>query len=309
MTPARSAAPLKLGTRASRLALTQSGWVATRLEQVHSGLAVELVPITTTGDRRSEGRLASAGGKGLFLKEIEEALLAGEVDFAVHSMKDVPAVLPPGLALAAIPPRADARDVLVGSHGAGLDGLRRGARVGTSSVRRRVQLLARRPDLDVVVLRGNVETRLARVREGALDAVILAAAGLARLGLADVDGVALEPEQFLPAVGQGALALEYRADDDAVRARLDAIGDGDSTTAVAAERAFLAGIGGDCDTPLAAHARVRDGEVVLHAMVTDQDGGRRLDEQGAASREHAIRLGHEIAERLLARGAGKLLGR
>jgi hydroxymethylbilane synthase len=308
MTPA-AAAPLTLGTRASRLALTQSAWVAERLQQVHPGVTVELVPITTTGDRRSEGRLASAGGKGLFLKEIEEALLAGGVDFAVHSMKDVPAVLPRGLMLAAIPPRADARDVVVGTRGAGLAGLRRGARVGTSSVRRRVQLLAHRPDLDVVVLRGNVETRLARVRDGVLDAVILAAAGLARLGLADVDAMALDPEEFLPAVGQGALALECRADDDAVRARLDAIGDADATTAVAAERGFLAGIGGDCDTPLAAHARVRDGEVVLHAMVTDHDGARRLDEHGAAPQAEATRLGHALAERLLARGAGELLGR
>jgi hydroxymethylbilane synthase len=147
------------------------------------------------------------------------------------------------------------------------------------------------------------------VRDGVLDAVILAAAGLARLGLADVDAMALDPEEFLPAVGQGALALECRADDDAVRARLDAIGDADATTAVAAERGFLAGIGGDCDTPLAAHARVRDGEVVLHAMVTDHDGARRLDEHGAAPQAEATRLGHALAERLLARGAGELLGR
>ena len=309
MTPARSAAPLRLGTRASTLARTQSGWVAARLQHAHPGLTVELVPITTTGDRRSEGRLADAGGKGLFLKEIEEALLAGAVDFAVHSMKDVPAELPAGLVLAAIPPREDARDVVVGTHGAGLAGLRQGARVGTASVRRRVHLLARRPDLDVVVLRGNVETRLARVRDGALDAVILAAAGLARLGLRDVDAVALEPEEFLPAVGQGALALECRADDGAVRARLDAIGDADSSAAIAAERGFLAGIGGDCNTPLAAHARLRDDRVVLHAMVTDHDGARRLDESGDAPRERAAQLGHEVAERLLARGAGKLLGR
>ena len=309
MTPARSAAPLRLGTRASTLARTQSAWVAERLQRAHPGLTVELVPITTTGDRRSEGRLADAGGKGLFLKEIEEALLAGNVDFAVHSMKDVPADLPSGLTLAAIPPREDARDVVVGTRGAGLAGLRPGARVGTSSVRRRVQLLARRPDLEVVVLRGNVETRLARMRDGGLDAVILAAAGLARLGLHDVDAVALAPEEFLPAVGQGALALECRTDDGAVRARLDAIGDADATAAIAAERGFLSGIGGDCNTPLAAHARVRGDQVVLHAMVTDHDGARRLDEQGSAAREHAARLGHDVAKGLLARGAAELLGR
>ncbi|HWP64636.1 MAG TPA: hydroxymethylbilane synthase [Candidatus Limnocylindria bacterium] len=307
MTLARSAARLRLGTRASNLARTQSAWVAERLREAHPGLFVELVPISTSGDRRSEGRLANVGGKGLFLKEIEDALLAGEVDFAVHSMKDVPAALPAGLALAAVPPRADARDVVIGTRGAGLTGLRQGARVGTSSVRRRIQLLALRPDLDVVVLRGNVETRLARVRDGTLDAVVLAAAGLARLGLGKVDAVPLEPADFLPAVGQGALALEYRADDVAVGARLDAIGDPDATAAVAAERGFLAGIGGDCSTPLAAHAWLSGGEVVLRAMVADEQGTHRLDEQAAAPRAEAAALGRAVAERLLARGAGRLL--
>jgi len=300
---------MRLGTRASRLALAQSRWVADQLGRCHPGLAVELVPITTTGDRRSDGRLADVGGKGLFLKEIEEALLAGSVDFAVHSMKDVPATLPPGLALAAVPVRADARDVVVGTRGRGLAGLGSGARVGTASVRRRVQLLARRPDLDIVLLRGNVETRLGRVQDGTLDAVVLAAAGLARLGLADVDAVALDPEELLPAVGQGALALEHRRADGMIRARLDAIADADATVAVAAERGFLTGIGGDCDTPLAAHARVRGDTVELQAMVADQAGTRRLDERGSADRAEAARLGQSLAARLLARGAGELLGR
>jgi hydroxymethylbilane synthase len=300
---------IRLGTRASRLALVQSEWVADRLRRSHPGLAVELVPITTTGDRRTEGRLADAGGKGLFLKEIEEALLAGSVDFAVHSMKDVPAVLPAGLELAEVPARADARDVVVGTRGRGLAGLGRGARVGTASVRRRVQLLARRPDLELVLLRGNVETRLGRVQEGTLDAVVLAAAGLARLGLAAVDAVALDPDELLPAVGQGALALECRLGDGSMRARLDAIADADATVAVAAERGFLAGIGGDCDTPLAAYACVRGDAVELRAMVTDQEGRRRLDERGTAPRAEATRLGHTLAARMLARGAGELLGR
>jgi len=300
---------MRLGTRASSLALAQSEWVAERLRHCHPGLAVELVPITTTGDRRSDGRLAEVGGKGLFLKEIEEALLAGTVDFAVHSMKDVPATLPPGLVLAAVPPRADARDVIVGTGGRGLDGLRPGARVGTASVRRRVQVLARRPDVEVVLLRGNVETRLRRVRDGTLDATILAAAGLARLGLDDGDAVALDPDEVLPAVGQGALALECRVADGGLRARLDSLADAEATDTVAAERAFLLAIGGDCNTPLAAHARLRGVMLELHAMVTDSDGKRRLDERAEAPREEAARLGRAVAARLLERGAGDLLGR
>jgi hydroxymethylbilane synthase len=300
---------LRLGTRASSLALAQSEWVAERLRRHHPGLTVELVPITTTGDRRSAGRLAEVGGKGLFLKEIEEALLAGAVDFAVHSMKDVPATLPPGLVLAAVPPRADARDVIVGTRGGGLAGLRPGARVGTASVRRRVQLLARRPDLEVVLLRGNVETRLGRVRDGTVDATILAAAGLARLGLDDVDAVALDADEVVPAVGQGALALECRAADGRLRARLDSIADAEATHTVAAERAFLTAIGGDCNTPLAAHARLRGDTIELHAMVADPDGLRRLDERGEAPRAEAARLGRAVAMRLLERGAGDLLGR
>lgn len=304
-----SAALMRLGTRGSRLALAQSRWVAAELQRRHPGVAVELVPITTTGDRRAEGRLADAGGKGLFLKEIEEALLAGAVDFAVHSLKDVPALLPPGLVLAAVPARADARDVVVGTRGRGLAGLARGARLGTASVRRRVQLLGRRPDLEIVLLRGNVETRLGRVEEGTLEAVVVAAAGLARLGLADVDAVTLEPDDVLPAVGQGALALECRSDDAAVRARLEALADPDATVTVAAERAFLVGVGGDCNTPLAAHARLRGGTVALHAMVADPSGTHRLDERGEAPRAEAARLGHAVATRLLDRGAGALLGR
>lgn len=300
---------MRLGTRASRLALAQSSWVAETLRRRHPGLAVELIPITTTGDRRSEGRLADAGGKGLFLKEIEDALLAGDVDFAVHSMKDVPAALPAGLVLAAVPVRADARDVLVGTQGRGFDGLARGARLGTASVRRRVQVLARRPDLEVVVLRGNVETRLARVQDGTLAATVLAAAGLARLGLSAVDAVPLDPDEFVPAVGQGALALECRAGDATVQARLAAIADPDAEVTVAAERGFLGAIGGDCDTPLAAHAQLRGDVVELRVLVTDHAGARRLEERDGAPRDHAGRLGRTLAERLLARGAAELLGR
>jgi hydroxymethylbilane synthase len=301
-------AHIRLGTRASRLALAQSTWVAEALRRAHPGLEVTLVPITTSGDRRSDERLADVGGKGLFLKEIEDALLAGSVDFAVHSLKDVPAVLPSGLVLAAVPARADARDVLVGTRGRGLAGLPPRARVGTGSVRRRVQLAAARPDLEIVPLRGNVETRLRRIDEGLVDAVVLAAAGLARLGL-DVDATPLDPDELLPAVGQGALALECRAADAVMQRRLAALSDADGEAAVAAERGFLAGIGGDCNTPLGAHARVAGSRVLLRAMVSDTAGTRRLDERDDAPVAEAASLGRAVAARLLARGAGELLGR
>ena len=298
---------LRLGTRGSDLALVQADWVRGELRRRDPSLAVEVVTIRTSGDVRSTGRLASVGGKGLFLKEIQEAMLAGEVDFAVHSMKDVPAQSVAGLVLAAVPARADARDVLIGSGGTGLRGLRAGARVGTASTRRRAQLLAHRPDLEVVVLRGNVPTRLRKWRAGEVDALVLAAAGLARLGLQEEDAVVLEPSELLPAVGQGALALECRRDDAAMRRRLESLADTEASIAVAAERGFLIGIGGDCDTPLAAHATVRDGRVSCSAEVLAPGGDRRVaaTDEGPAAR--AFAMGRGLAERLLAQGAGALL--
>lgn len=300
---------LRLGTRESRLALVQAQWMRAELCRRDPALRVEIVGITTTGDRRSEGRLASVGGKGLFLKELEDALLAGAIDFAVHSMKDVPAELPPGLVLAGVPARADARDALVGGGGRDVPGLPRGARVGTASTRRRAQLLARRADLDVHVLRGNVETRLRKQAGGEVDVLVLAMAGLARLGLRDLDVVPLEPSTLLPAVGQGALAVEHRAEDAAVAARLDGVSDPRATAAVGAERAFLAALGGDCTTPLAAHATIEGGEVYLRAEVLDPDGTRVLRDEGRAPVAGGAALGRRLAEALLARGAGALLGR
>jgi hydroxymethylbilane synthase len=270
---------------------------------------VETVIIHTTGDRGGPAPLGGAGLKGLFVKEIEEALLAGTVDLGVHSMKDLPAHLAAGLVVGAVPVRAPAHDVLVANGASGLRDLASGARVGTSSVRRRAQLLARRRDLDVVPLRGNVDTRLRRWREGAVDALVLAAAGLARLGITEPAARPLPPEEFLPPIGQGALALECRADDETTRAALRGIEDADAATAVAAERAFLAGIGGDCNTPLAAHATVSGGRVALRALVTDPDGRRRLDDAGDAPAAEAEALGRRLAERLLAAGAEELLGR
>jgi len=303
-----AATTLRLGTRGSALARAQSGWVARELEARHPGLAVELVLIRTTGDRMQQGPLAPAGGKGLFVKELEEGLVARTIDFAVHSMKDVPAIVRDDLVMAAIPTRADPRDVLV-SRVAAVAALAPGARIGTASVRRRAQLLARRRDLDVVVLRGNVDTRLRRWRDGDIDAIVLAAAGLARLGVVEPSATPLAPEEMLPAVGQGALALECRADDVATRALLAAIDDETSARAVAAERAFLAAVGGDCNTPLAAHATIEGDRLRLRAQVSDLEGTRAIEESAEGAPRDADAVGRTVAERLLARGAGALIGR
>jgi hydroxymethylbilane synthase len=299
---------LRMGTRGSALAVAQSNQVRATLEARHPGLTVEPVLIKTTGDRLQRGPLAPAGGKGLFVKEIEEALAAGTVDFGVHSMKDLPASLAPGMIVAAIPARADARDVLITSAAGGFAGLPKGARVGTASLRRRTLVLARRPDVEIVVLRGNVDTRLRRWRDGELDAILLAAAGLARLGIEEPAARPLSIDEFLPAVGQGALALECRGDDARTRALLGAVQDEATAVAVTAERAFLAGVGGDCNTPLAAHAVASAGRVTLRALVADHDGRRMLEDADSAAVGDAGALGRTIAERLLARGARELLG-
>jgi hydroxymethylbilane synthase len=296
---------LRLGTRTSALARAQADEVRAALVAGHRGLAVELVGIRTTGDRLARGPLGPAGGKGLFVKEIEEALLAGAIDCAVHSMKDVPVRLARGCVIAAVPPRADPRDVLVG--GGALVELRAGTRIGTASLRRRAQLLARRRDLAVEMLRGNVDTRLARWRAGAVDCLVLAAAGLARLGVAVPEARPLAIEELLPAVGQGALALECRADDARTRALLAALDDPAAAAAVAAERAFLAALGGDCNTPLAAHASVDGGRLRLRAEVLSPDGARQLAAAGDAALAEAEPLGARLAAELLARGAGDLL--
>jgi len=298
---------LRYGTRGSALARAQSDQVRAALERAHPGLHAEPLVIRTTGDRITEGPLPA--GKGLFVKELEEALLAGSIDVAVHSMKDMPAALAPGLEIGAVPVRADARDVLVGGGAGGLRALAPGARVGTASVRRTAQLRALRPDLAVIFLRGNVDTRLRRWRDGEVDALLLAAAGLARLGIDEPAARPVPPDDLLPAVGQGALALECRADDAATRALLRALADPDAEATVAAERGFLLAIGGDCNTPLAAHATVVDGSVALRAQVLARDGGERLEAAGSAPCGEAAALGTQLARTLRERGAARLLGR
>ncbi len=292
---------IRLGTRASALALAQAATVADSLRRL--GAEVELVPMRTEGDRRRAARLAEAGGKGLFVREIEDALAAGRVDLAVHSLKDLPAAQPPGLTLAAYPPREDPRDVLVSRCGGGVEALPAGAVVGTSSLRRRALLLALRPDLQVEPLRGNVDTRLRRLSRTGVDAVVLAAAGLARLSLAPPAAVPLPPDVFVPAVGQGILAVEVREADVRMRALVAALDHRPTRVAALAERAYLRRLGASCNTPMAAHAVVDGGRVTMTAVVASEDGRRLLRADAAGPVEDPDGLGRSLAESLLAQGA------
>jgi hydroxymethylbilane synthase len=276
-----------------------------RLEQV--GHQVELRIITTTGDRVQDRPLDSVGGKGAFLKEIEEALLAEEVDLAVHSLKDVPIGLPEGLTLCAFLQRADPRDALLSASGKPLAQLASGSRIGTSSLRRRSQLLALRPDLPVVDLRGNLDTRIRRLREGAFDAIILAMAGLTRLGRAAEVTEVLDPGVMLPAPGQGAIALECRQDDLALATAVRPLHHEATARAVRAERALLAGLGGGCNVPLGAFATEQDGGLLLSAFVARLDGSELLRDERRGHDPDS--LGQGLAEALLARGAAALMGR
>lgn len=299
---------LTIGTRGSKLALTQTELVRQALLRAHPGLEIELERITTRGDLLLDRPLSALGDKGLFVAEIEQALRDGRVDLAVHSAKDLPSTLPPDMVLAAVLPREDPRDVLVTRDGArDLDDLPQGARVGTSSLRRTCQLLHRRPDLQVEHLRGNVDTRLRRLREGQYDAIVLAAAGLHRLGV-DLPVRYLEPEVMLPAVGQGALGVEARADDRAVLDLLASLEDAATRVAVTAERAFLARIGGGCQVPVGAYARV-DGDTLLLVGLIGARDGRVVRGQLAGRATEPERLGGRLAQVLLDAGGWELLPR
>jgi hydroxymethylbilane synthase len=265
---------LRLATRKSALALAQARAYARSLEAAHAGLGVEELHVVTSGDRIQDRALQEVGGKGLFVKEIEEALLDGRADFAVHSIKDVPAELASGLALGAIPLREDARDALVSRGGEKLAALPEGARIGTSSLRRRTLLLRARPDLRVEVMRGNVDTRLRKLDEGQVDAIVLASAGLRRLGLEARATELIDPTVMLPAVGQGALGIECRAGDRDVERLLAATDHAETRIAVVAERGFMAAVGGSCNLPVAAHATRDGGDMILAAMTADADGSR-----------------------------------
>jgi hydroxymethylbilane synthase len=294
----------RIGTRGSALALVQAGEVAERLRAL--GVTAELVPMRTEGDRRADARLAALGGKGLFVREIEDALLEGAIDVAVHSLKDLPAILPAGLVLAAFPERADPRDVLVTRASTSFDALPRGGRLGTSSPRRRSIALSLRPDLRVEPLRGNVDTRLRRLDSGDWDGIILAAAGLRRLGLTPAHAMPLDPAIFVPAVGQGILAVEARADDRETNELLARLQDPATAACAVAERGFLAALGASCATPVAAHAVVAEGRVRLTGIVLSEDGRAFLRETAEGPSAVAEEVGLGVAEALLARGAARL---
>jgi len=297
-----------IATRESALALWQAEHVKARLEALHPGLAVELLGMTTESDRRLGTTLAKIGGKGLFVKELEEALLDGRADLAVHSMKDVPVNLPPGFSLAAMLVREDPLDAFVSGTYADVESLPPGARVGTSSLRRESQLRARRPDLVVSPVRGNVQTRLRKLDEGEFDAILLAAAGLKRLGLTDRIRSVIGAEESLPAVGQGALGIEIRADRDDVAALLAPLVDADTTWCVRAERAMSRALSGSCTVPLGGHARISAGVATLHGLVATPDGARiaRASAQaGTGTTPEA--LGQSVADQLIAAGALEIL--
>lgn len=292
---------LTIGSRGSQLALWQANHIAWRLESL--GVASRIEVIKTTGDHLQTASLVQAGGKGLFTKEIEEALLDGSIDLAVHSLKDLPTETPAGLAIAAIPGREDPRDAVVGRR---LRQLAEGARVGTSSGRRAAQLRVLRPDLRIEPVRGNVDTRLRKLKEGQYDSILLAAAGLRRLGLESEIAEILTPEQICPAAGQGALAIETREQDDAFDICRE-LNDEASSQAVLCERAALAMLGGGCQLPIGAFAECRGESLHIMAIVVSPDGSRHLRANADGPRVHPAELGRRVAADLLSRGAGTIL--
>jgi len=295
---------LKLGTRGSALALAQAGLVVRALEDAEPGLAVELVEVRTSGDESSRTAASSIGDKSRFVKEIEEALLAGEIDMAVHSAKDVPGALPDGLAIVGVPEREDPRDALCGAGS--LDDLPEGASVGTSSLRRRAQLLAERPDLRVTEMRGNVDTRLRKLAEGSHDAIVLAVAGLKRLGRDE--GTPLPVSLLTPAPGQGCLALEARRDDKRALELAARLTDRNALTRLTAERALVERLDATCHTPVAAYASLRDdGTLEIAAFVGLPDGSTWIRDTLTGDAGDPAGLGREVAERLLAAGAREVL--
>lgn len=298
---------LVIGTRGSQLALWQAEWVRARLQEVAPSVAVRLQRIRTGGDKILDVPLAKIGGKGLFVKEIEEALLRRDIDLAVHSMKDVPSVLPEGLAIVCVPAREDARDALVTRDRLAFRDLPAGATVGTSSLRRQAQLLAHRPDLSIAMLRGNVNTRMRKLENGEFDALVLAAAGLTRLGWADRVTEYLPRTVSLPAIGQGALGIEARVDDGFVQELLAPVNDASATVAVSAERAFLGRLEGGCQVPIAGHAVTENQTVNLEGLVASLDGTHLIRDRIEGPAEDAVHLGVALAERILDAGGKRIL--
>jgi hydroxymethylbilane synthase len=293
-----------IGSRGSRLALWQAEWLRARIEE--TGRAARIEIIHTSGDRQLERSLAAMGGKGVFVKEIEEALLARSVDVSAHSLKDLPTAQPDGLTITCVPAREDPRDVLLAAGAPGPLGLRRGAVVGTGSPRRSCQMRALRPDVVTKDLRGNVDTRLAKLRSGSYDAILLARAGLNRLGI-DIEGTILDYDQMIPAVGQGAMAIEIRADDRDLAEVLRPHHHPPTAAAVLAERALLRGLGGGCQAPIAAIGQVTDGRLSLRGLVAGAGGDPLLKERREGDARDAEEIGLDMARALLAQGASALV--
>jgi hydroxymethylbilane synthase len=311
MTQSLASPFIRIGSRGSPLALAQAREVQERLAAA-AGLdrgQMEIKVIRTTGDAIQDRPLKEAGGKGLFTKEIEEALLAGTIDLAVHSAKDIPSVLPPGLTLAAFLPREDPRDAFISRKAKSIGELPHGAVVGTASLRRQALIKRLRPDLAVVTLRGNVETRLRKLDAGEVDATVLAVAGLKRLGLMATATAILDTDSFLPAVGQGAIGIEIRADDHATRERVVAISHADTATALAAERAFLAVLDGSCRTPIAGHAVVNGDRLRFRGMIAAPDGSAAFEIAREGRREEAATLGAEAGRALRAQAGADFFER
>jgi hydroxymethylbilane synthase len=298
--------PFRIGTRSSALALWQANWTKAELERKWPGLTVELVPIKTTGDKILNVPLSEVGGKGLFTKEIDEALLDGRVDAAVHSMKDIPFQLAPGIDFAAIPEREDPRDALV-SNGRRIDALPPAARIGTSSLRRQVQLKHRFPSMRIISLRGNVDTRLRKLADGEFDAIVLALAGLRRLGRESVVTQILEEEFMLPAIGQGALGIVCRENDVATREQLAVLDHMPTHVAVTAERGLLSALEGSCKVPIAGHAILEGGRIVLRGLVANLEGTTVIKGEATGEPEKAHQLGISLGKDLISRGAGRIL--
>ena len=295
-----------IGTRGSKLALWQADYIEKRLREEYPGLVVTQKRVTTKGDRILDVPLAKIGGKGLFTKELEEEMLSGGIDVAVHSLKDMPAKVPDGLVIAAVTKRLDPGDALVSNRFSSFAELPQGARVGTSSLRRRAQLLCARPDLEMIDLRGNVNTRLRKLDEGEYDAIVLAVAGLKRLGFADRIRQVLPQTMVLPAVGQGALAIETRADDAETRAMLAFLRDDDTVCCAEAERSFLARVEGGCQVPVGVYATAADG-LKVEAVIASLDGRRSYRGEMEGARKDAAALGEILAEQLLREGGAEIL--
>ncbi|ASS74911.1 hydroxymethylbilane synthase [Tumebacillus algifaecis] len=296
-----------VGTRKSPLALTQTEMVMAKLQEHHTGLEIGMEKIVTKGDRILDVTLSKVGGKGLFIKEIEQAMYEKKIDFAVHSLKDMPTEMPEGLMLAAITEREDPRDVVITRNGSTFADLPIGARVGTSSLRRAAQLLNARPDIEIVSVRGNINTRIAKLEELQLDAIVLAAAGLERMGWAEKISERLSTELCIPAVGQGALAIQCRSEDEEIREILSVLDDVNTRRTVTAERTVLGRLNGGCQIPIGAFAELEGGELKLTGIVGSADGLTLLKE--TATGTDPMALGHAVAERLIEKGAGEILAK